>query len=557
MKFLYIIFTLFFFYGCSDESAIKKDTVQNFEVSLSPSLGGGYVPAVAVNAQIVVYPTAELNMSTVDTNSVFVRKTGSVDRPIQEVKAFHTPTNEALAITPLLHLTELTDYEIVVTTDVATLSGAHRSEDAIISFTTSAEEDDEAPYLESSLPEDSSLSDSEPYTSISFQFSEPISPLDITSQDMNVTPQYGTEPPIGGEIVISGSLLTFIPDRNLTNERSYIAKLDTTHILDLAGNPYEDGPFIDIAFDVKSSATNVLPFFGGADLNIGVQANVMKSIGSGIFMGTENGIEVLLYDNNATGNKLSRLASFSSPQLGAVYSLKIDMALGVLYAGSATGFSIIDISSPSLSILSHIDILNEFGHYLPVYGLDTDSGHAYLADPWIGITDINISDILSPSVIAQEYTSGIAFDVVVDTDGLFISSQYVGLSAMNRFTLAESGPIPSDTTFSRSVFDDPYYGIFYAAGTSGIGRLYSSESYSVKTAAYITRYIERGGWSCGVAKDLGLIFMTPNDYIIGYQILPYEVKMIGYVDEQTPENDDVLIISDSQGQLYVELMPPY
>ena len=555
MKFLYIIFTLFFFYGCSDESAIKKDTVQNFEVSLSPSLGGGYVPAVDVDAQIVVYPTVELNMSTVNTNSVFIRETGSGDRPIQEVKAFHTPTNEALLITPLLHLIEYTDYEIVVTTDVATLSGAHRSEDAIISFTTSAEEDNEAPSLVSTLPENGSLSESEPYTSICFQFSEPISPLDVSSLDVNVTPQTGTEPPIGGEIVISGSLLTFVPDRNLTDGSSYIAKLDTTHIFDLAGNAYADGSFIDIAFDVNTVA-NVLPFFGGADLNIGVQANVMKSVGSSIIMGTENGIEVLGYDNNATGNKLSRLASFSSPQLGAVYSLKIDMALNVLYVSSATGFSIIDISSSTMSILSHIDILNEFGHYLPIYGLDTVSGHAYLADPWIGITDINISDTLSPAIIAQEYTNGIAFDVVADTESLLISSQYVGVSVMNRFTLEEGAPLPSDTTFSRSAFVDSDYGIFYAAGTSGIGR-YSSENYSVKTAAYITRYIERRGWSCGIAKDLGLIFMDLGDYIIGYQILPYEVKMIGYVDEKTPDDEDVLIISDPQGQLYVELMPPY
>ncbi len=554
MKYLYILFVLSLFYGCSDDVITDNGVVHEFEVSFTPSFGSSYLPPVAVDAQIVIYTTTEINMSTVSTNSVFIREIGSGNKPIQEVKAFHTPTAEALLITPMLHLLELTDYEMVVTTDVATLAGAHRSEDAIISFKTSAEEDNEAPYLESTLPENGALSESEPYTSISFQFSEPISPLNISSLDMNVTPQAGTEPPIGGEIVVSGSLLTFIPDRNLTNVNSYIARLDTSHILDLAGNPYEDGPFIDIVFNVKSAATNVFPFFGGADLNIGVQANVMKSIGSGIFMGTQNGIEILRYDNNATGNKLSRIASFSSSQLGAVYSLKIDMALNVLYVGSATGFSVIDISSPTMSILSHIDILNEFGHYLPVYGLDTDSGHAYLADPWIGVTDINISNTLSPTIIAQQYTNGRAFDVIVQAGSLLISSQYVGLSVMDRATLTESGPLTSDTTFSRSLFNDNYYGTFYAAGTRGIGR-YTSENYSVKTAAYITRYIERGGWSCGIAKDLGLIFMTLNDVIIAYQILPYEVKMIGYVDERTPAGDDVLIISDPQGQLYVELMP--
>jgi len=122
--------------------------------------------------------------------------------------------------------------------------------------------------------------------------------------------------------------------------------------------------------------------------------------------------------------------------------------------------------------------------------------------------------------------------------------------------MVEGEPLPAETTFSRSAFDvgSATANVLYAAGTRGVGR-YGTGNSLLDSAAYITRFIERANWSCAIAKDLGLLFMTTTTYKVGYQILSFEVKMIGYVDEQTPEGDDILIISDPQGQLYVELMP--
>ena len=566
MKSIYILVAMLFFYGCSSDTESTTPNVEAtvaFEVSQAPSLAGGYLVPVPVNARIVVYATEELDLSTVDNTTVFIRKVTGTD-PDVEVNAFHTPQGDALIITPALYLTPNSEYEIVVTTAVATVGGEHRSTDAVISFTTNAQIDTTAPTMESISPEEGTDT-AEAFTTISFQFSESLSPEGIANVGISLEEQGPTTAPaIGGELVLSGSLLTFIPDQNLTAGALYKVTLDTTHFVDYAGNAYAGTATEVVNFTVHATGTRVTDFFPSADLDLNTKVNAIKSVGSQLFVATQNGVRILDYDNTVTpGAQLSLTGSLESPDLGAVYALVVEPASSTLYVASSTGMSIIDFTNPaSMQIVGHVDVLNGYGHFTPVYGIAVDGTHAYLAATSLGVIDVDITNPTAPSIIATQSTQALAFDLfVIDTTNLALSSFGNGISKVDRTTLAETDLITDKMVFTHNAYDDSgaYNNFYFAAGNLGLGRYDEDTSAPVTLsyadlASYLTRIVSRGYWSAGIVKDIGLVFYSNSNSIHDYQLLSFKVSMIGYV-EDTFSSDDILIISDPQGQLYVQVMP--
>ena len=567
MKSIYILVAMLFLYGCSSDTENTTSTVETsvaFEVSQSPSLAGGYLVPVPVNVRIVVYATQELDLTTVNDTTVFIRKITGTD-PAIEVGAFHTPQGDALIITPTLFMAPNSEYEIVVTTAVATVSGEHRTTDAVISFTTNAQVDTTPPTMESVLPENASNT-VESFTTISFQFNEALSPETISNVGITLQEQGPTTAPaIGGELVLSGSLLTFIPEQNLTAGAPYQVTLDTTQLMDLAGNSYAGASPKVVDFNVTATGTNVINFVASTDLDLNVKVNAQKSIGSQLFCATEKGIRILDYDNAALpGTQLSLLGSLDSPDLGAVYALEVDPAASTLYVASSTGMSIIDYTNPtSMQIIGHVDVLNSYGHFTPVYGITVDGTHAYLAATSLGVIDVDISDPAAPSILATQGTQALAFDLfVIDSTNLMLSSFGNGISKIDRATMAETDLITDVMVFTHNAFNavGVYNNFYFAAGNLGLGRYDEDMSAPVTLsfsdlASYLTRTVSRNYWSAGIVKDIGLVFYSSSNDIHDYQFLPFKPSMIGYLDDPTPAGDDVLIISDLQGQLYVQVMP--
>lgn len=567
MKLIYILTAMLFFYGCSNDTNTTTASAEApvaFEITQAPSLAGGYLVPVPVNARIVVYATEELDLSTVDDTTVFIRKVTGND-PAIEVEAFHTPHGEALIITPSLFMVPNSEYEIVVTTAVATLSGEHRSSDAVISFSTNDQVDTTPPSMESTSPEDETDT-AEAFTTISFQFSEPLSPEGIADVDITLEEQGpSTAPAIGGELVLSGSLLTFIPDQNLTAGALYKVTLDTTHFVDYAGNAYAGTATEVIDFEVRATGTRVTDIVPTADLDLNTKVNVIKSVGSQLFIGTQQGVRILNYDNSVTpGAQLSLLGSLESVDLGTVYALEVEPVSSTIYAASSTGMSIIDYSNPAnMQITGHVDVLNSYGHFTPVYGIAVDADHAYLAATSLGVIDVDISDPAAPSILATQSTQALAFDLfVIDGTNLALSSFGNGISKINRTTLAETDLITDAMVFTHNAFNDfgAYNNFYFAAGNLGLGRYDEDTSAPVvlsfnALASYLTRTIPRNYWSAGIVKDIGLVFFANSNSIHDYQLLSFKVDAIGYLDDLTPSSDDILIISDQQGQLYVQVMP--
>ena len=565
MKTFYLLLTLFLFYGCSDNST-EKSAVPSFNISLSPALSGNFPTLIPVNSQLIVYTTEPLDYTTVNTQSVYLKNTTDNRRVVSKVESLLTTTGHAIAIKPLVYLDPGSDYEIVVTTDVATDAGEHRSSNAVITFTTGIQIDTTSPVLIGSLPDTGSTASIEEYGVISFQFDEDLSPLRIQDVQINVKEDGAlTGPGIAGAFVLSGSLLSFIPDQHLTPGSDYRVELNTSNIVDLSGNHY-NGPTIEyLYFSVipAQDATPINDFIGVEDYNLSSRVHTLTSSQNELFVGTDSGFDIFTYDNAATQTKLVHRSHLEDAQLGAVYSIALDTLNQRVYLGTSTGLSAVDISDLNLTtIISHIDTLNENGYFVPVYGVDFDQDHLYLAASSLGVMDINISNISSPTVLQTHTTKAPAFDIrVMDNLNLALSSYGNGISTLSKSTLTETD-ILQESVYSHNLFDrynpNDSSDYFYSAGVKGIGILQNTgtslNNSFRQTNAYVTRVLDRTDKSVAMMKDLGLAFFSGTGDIYQYQHLPFAPTAMTYIENQTALGNDTLVLGDRTGQLYLQVM---
>ncbi len=565
MKTFYLLLTLLLFYGCSDQNS-EKDSTPEFSISLSPKLAGNFPTLIPVNSQLIVHATEPLDYSTVNEQTVYVRDLTDGARPISIVESLSTTTGQAISIRPVAYLVPEHDYELVVTTDVATQTGEHRSTNAVINFTTGPSIDTTAPTLIGSLPEDGTTVLLEKFAVISFQFDEPLLPFAIENVQINVKEDGPTTSPgIEGELLLSGSLLSFIPTTHLTPGSNYRVELNTTHIIDLSGNAYNAAAIETRLFTVAAiqNETPLIDFNGVADYNLSVQVNTMISSQNDLFVGSEDGLDIFTYDNTATPTKLVHRSHLEDEQMGAVYSLSLDTINQRLYLGTAKGFSAVDISDINhTTLVSHIDTLNENGYFTPVYGVDFFQTHLYLAASSLGIMDINISNILSPTILQSRTTKSPTFDLkVMDIYNIAVSSYGNGISRVSRSSLTETDllqePVYSHNLFDRyNANDSTDY--FYSAGVKGIGILENTgtalNNNFLQAQSYVTRIVDRADKSVAIVKNLGLGFFSTTDGFYEYNYLPFEPTAITYIENQTGLGNDMLVLADRTGQFYLQVI---
>jgi len=132
--------------------------------------------------------------------------------------AYITLIDQDIIVQPKVYLTANTDFKLMATTAVASISGAHLTQNSVTSFTSGTASDFTAPTIVASLP--AGPGTYEPFTKIYFQFSEAISPLDIDNSVITITDKtFGTDIP--GIVRVSDSLISFTPYQD-------IPEIDTT-----------------------------------------------------------------------------------------------------------------------------------------------------------------------------------------------------------------------------------------------------------------------------------------------------------------------------------------
>jgi len=565
MKTFYLLLALLLFYGCSDNN-IEERSAPVFSISLSPKLAGNFPTLIPVNSQLIVHATEPLDFSTVNTQTVYIRDLSDGARPESIVQTLATTTGQAISIRPVAYLIPDNDYELVVTTDVTTETGEQRSSNAVINFTTGPSIDTTAPTLVGSLPEDGTTVTLEKFAIISFQFDEPLLPFSIQNVQINVKEDGPTTGPgVEGELVLSGSVLSFIPKVHFTAGSDYRIELNTTHIMDLSGNPYNAATVVTRLFSVipTQDSTPLIDFNGVADYNLSTQVNSMASSGDDLYVGTAKGLDIFTYDNTATPTKLVHRSHLEDELIGTVYSLALDMVNQRAYLGTSRGFSTVDISDINhTTLISHVDTLNGNGYFTPVYGLDYAQTHLYLAASSLGVLDINITDVSAPAILQTRATKSPTFDLrVMDNFNIALSSYGNGISSVSRSSLTETD-ILQETVYSHNLFAraNPNDGndYFYSAGIKGLGILETTGTAQnnnfTQTEAYVTRVLDRDDKSIAILKNLGLGFFSATGGFYEYHYLTFEPTAITYIENLTGLGNDMLILADRTGQLYLQVI---
>lgn len=550
MKFIYLFLMLILFLGCSSNDQQKQYSAHEaFFITFSPHKGAGIYTPVPTSARLILQASVPLDVKSIDSESIYILNPITGDRPTLHVEVVNMEGEQYVIITPISYLHPNHDYTLIVTTDVATIGGKHRTSNIIIKFKTD-EGDTTPPALIGTLPDNNS-SDVEPYTSIYFQFTEDLFPLTDTKA-ITVYDENNAE--INGTLSLSGALLSFVPESNLSNSSSYTVELNTSTIEDLSGNSYGD-TVINTTFTTVDIPTTIVPFDGQLDYNLSAQANCIINDGSSyLYIGTEDGFDILEYKYGSDTTKPHIELRSHLENIGHVYSIELNATSKRAYVGSSTGFSIIDTSNKeNTTLISHWD---NFG--LPVFGVSVVADHAYLAASSRGVIDLNISNENLPKYLrsSSEYQDIISFDIHVwplteetyelvgvdYTQGPFIMDKELQLK--NGFSLEVPIEAHNIIPINR----------LFSAGISGIGIL-SSDNITAYTraASYVTRVTELSGYSMAIIEDIGIgVFDSNNENpkITPYIKTNFKVSAIGYLLDQNTQKL-VFIISDTQGHLYI------
>ena len=560
-KILLMLLPLLTFYGCYDTNSNKIGQDQApFTISRAPAFSPNTeTSTVPITAQIILYASTQLNPATVTESSVYIQNdTG------ERLSASVTLNAQSIIIQPTVYLTPNSKFQIIITTALQNHIGAHLSQPLSIPFSSGDTIGDTIPPVLLGNSFHNNGDQIHPNTTLYFQFDEPISPLSVTDDTIRV---YIPDPleRVPGTIGVTGNLLYFkpsIPFSELTSpntDAGYGIYLDTNGtITDLSGNVNIDAEqYFEDYPDLTAPPLRQVPFVNTNTYNYSGNVYAIESIGSTLFIGGSNGLQLCNYDSEL--GKFTPLSSLNTTAMGAIYSISIESGLKQLYLATSKGVVIIDIND--------LNAPKQLGFYTttaPVYGVDRFNDHLYLAATLEGMIDLNISNLASPQVISSYPTQGTAFSVLSTPSAGY--GDYVSLSDF------DNGMILIDPTYNstmdaifgefsgqiRSIIQDENSAVNYLA-LSSVGGVYRYDlqstpppylSLMLRLPSYAYKILSRSNKQFYVSlKDMGiaLVDYQVEPTITKFFNVPFEITTYGYVTNGVIEH---LIVTNEQGVLY-------
>ena len=552
MKVLISILFVLLFVACSNTNS--NSTTTQVKEPFSIKMGPSRTP-IAVNAKLILTVSTPLDPVTVNKENIYLQDVYGSRHPIDV-----SLTGQQILIKPLIYLAADTTYELIVTTNVIAADGQKRTNPAIISFTSSSSIDTTAPTLTTTLPLNNSAN-MEPYGLFYFQFSETLSPL----FDLNATRLYDqNDQNISGVTTLMGSLISFKPDINLTNDMNYTLALDTSSITDLSSNDFFGSAVEEINLTITTTSTPIYIYqeitptqhVNGIVNSIIAESN--GSYSSNVYLGGENGLDVFYLDYNISepnASTIQPIAALSPNEIGTIYDMNIDFVGERAYLASSLGLFIVDINDTyNPQVISSYQSKQD-GHTIPIYGLDINGTHLYAAATSLGVLDINISDEnnLTSTLIID--TNGTAFDVSYLNKNLYISDydqdalEYNLTNALLTPTtiLSRTHNVVSYTDFSLGDM------VMLAGGAQGL--LYytvsSPNALSYPTASYISQLKlnkDLTNSSFAIAKGIGLVIFSKSSGIKSYQYMDFEITCVNYA---YINDTSIVFVVDTAGYLHV------
>ncbi len=413
---LSLLIMLFIFTGCdSTYDNSPQETKPEFNINLAPAFAPGATVLVPVNSQLILHASATLDPSTVNENTIYIQNTFG-----ERQDAYISLLGQDIIVKPKVYLTAFMDFEIVITTALVNSAGTHLAQTIVIPFSSDSPDGDTLPpVLVDHLAKDKGTI--EPQTILYYQFSEPISPLNISDSIVSIVNSIGSHT-IQGRAQVSGTLLIFTPNEPfISNGDTYTITLDLNQtISDLAGNILSQSSQID-SLSISSALPTTQKSLHQNYYNSNSQVHCIESGPSSssnsnlLYVGGTNGLEIIEF--NLLTHSFTKRAQIDPNIVGAVYSIEINTASKRLYLGSSKGFSIYDIGETSNPI--H---LSTYQTTSPVYGAQILGDHAYLAASLQGVVDLNISNETVPSHIFTSSENGAtAFDITIHSNNIIVA----------------------------------------------------------------------------------------------------------------------------------------
>ena len=545
-KMIYLLIMVFVFTGCDgtyDNSPVEP--ASSFSISMAPAFASSSSNSIPVNSRLVLLSSVLLNPNTVTEKTIYIQDLSGILYPAEI-----TLSGLSIIIDPIVYLKPSTAFEIVITTSIQDLQGSHLSKSIKIAFTTGASIDSTPPALVATLPIDNvSAYDTDAYSLIYFQFTEALAPTSLSPSMIRV--YTGAQPDVTGTLQLSGSLLSFQPDQNLSDSLTYTVELNTSTLKDLSGNGFLSAN-ITFGFSVKQIdiIPVITPIIGSDSLSIFSTINTIESSKNLLFTGGTTGLNIADFDPNT--EQFSMLSHLSSSILGTIYSLDINNTSRIVYVGSSKGLFIVDYEQPSAP-----QVLGSFLTTTPVYGLHNSGEHTFLAGSTSGVYHINTSNLNTPQLITNFPTTGIAYDIQESQGDLIVADYNASIQTYN-FTGILVGLDPIIQTHIRHIEPNgtDYY---FAAGIGGMihwAKGNSTPNFEKQAASYVSKVVNgNGNFIYANISHIGIAnFELAANNIKEYFKFPFQVTTFTHIIDTTNTKEYLILVSDT-GTLHSMKIP--
>lgn len=358
-KLYFFIFSLIFLFGCSQDSTktLQEDTTSAQYLSISKAPINTEPISIAQN--ITLEFSKELNQNTINSSSVYLLE-NKADENVTIDTDLQINTNR-VTLSPLRYLNVLSNYTLVVTTEVKDIEGRALSKDYRFRFSTSNELYDPFPLGFRNLKPQNHSTSALVQTDIVLDFNKTITLpkelLNTPNAILEVRDANATE--INGTLEIFNSLLRFTPSEPLAYDSNITVTLNA-NISDMYGHPYEGVSTWWFQTKAQNESPEINAGFApleSTDINktsVLIQTIYDTNTSSKIAVATTSSLEIYLinYPEILTKPNLEYLHSYNLANITAMLCTD-DSHL--LVATADSGIYSLQVDPSSISEVSHID----------------------------------------------------------------------------------------------------------------------------------------------------------------------------------------------------------
>ncbi len=443
VKYFFLIFSIWFFLGCSNSDTTTLQDTQSTSKYLTISKAPINSEPVSITQKFALKFSTQLNQNTINTSSVYLlhniidnTSSQTLAADLNEtVQTLLEVTSDTINLSPLQFLHPNGTYTLVVTTDVKDTAGNSLSQDYHFRFTTLDEAYDQSPLGLRALTPQQNATDALVQTDIVLDFNKTITIApELLSDVLEVKDSNGNV--IGGSVTLFNSLLRFSPSSTLPYDTNITLSL-VGNVSDMYANSYSGENVWSFKTRTQAASPVINEGFVPLDTaNINKTSLIVKNIyntasASKIAVATTNSIEIYRINYPELYAKPSFEYLHSYPISNILSMIRTDES-HIVVSTADNGLYSLELNENNISQRAHIDASEAI--YALNVGFDSNNTlqQIYAVGPQYGfnIFDYNLSSgslNLQHSLSANDtlYLDVLELKSYDPTNGLQSSKVYV------------------------------------------------------------------------------------------------------------------------------------